>query len=414
MVGVDPGPPNGAVKGRWRFRPPCVATTPSDKGCTPPPAGTFLPPTREVRAVIEGAWAPGQTRTAANGIIWGQYHAPILEYIFPENIPGTPVVPNNFESLAFLKGGYTSAAGTLVGQLNPWPNVAAPAPTCSLPAASAGGPYSVVTTGTVTLAATATGTGPFTFSWAWPGAGTLSNLAIANPVYTAPLAAQLVPLSLTVTNGCGSVTVSSAVVVNTPGNPTINSIAPVTVFSGAPVSMTATGTDPNGLALTYSWLQTASTGPIVLAPNPFTGATVSFAAPTLPLGQITNDVLNFQVSAKDSAGAAATPVTTSVTVKPLPDALSITLAEYRTGKSRLTVNATSSVISPNVVLTLQPYTTTTGTVFDPASIGATLTNNGGGLYIIDMVGAPQPASGLVVKSNLGGASAPHVLDRIRL
>ncbi len=25
-IGVDPGPPNGAVKGRWRFRPPCTVT----------------------------------------------------------------------------------------------------------------------------------------------------------------------------------------------------------------------------------------------------------------------------------------------------------------------------------------------------------------------------------------------------
>ena len=48
-------------------------------------AQTFLPPPREVRIVIEGAWTPASVQTAANGLIWGQYHAPITEYIFPES-----------------------------------------------------------------------------------------------------------------------------------------------------------------------------------------------------------------------------------------------------------------------------------------------------------------------------------------
>jgi hypothetical protein len=98
-IGVDPGPLVGAVRGRWRFRPPCTGTVATDKQCTPPANGVFLPAPREVRAVIEGAWAPGQTATAANGLIYGQYHAPIGEYIFPEQIPGAPVPPANFESM---------------------------------------------------------------------------------------------------------------------------------------------------------------------------------------------------------------------------------------------------------------------------------------------------------------------------
>ena len=53
-IGVDPGPPNGAVKGRWRFRPPCTVPVATDKKCVGPAGGSFLPPTREVRAVIEG------------------------------------------------------------------------------------------------------------------------------------------------------------------------------------------------------------------------------------------------------------------------------------------------------------------------------------------------------------------------
>ena len=84
------------------------------KDCTGPPSNSFLPPTREVRAVVEGAWTLGGPQTTyANGIIAGQYHAPMADYRFPENLPGKPVVENNFNSIDFLaKGGYTSSAGT--------------------------------------------------------------------------------------------------------------------------------------------------------------------------------------------------------------------------------------------------------------------------------------------------------------
>ncbi|MEI7706374.1 MAG: hypothetical protein WCK73_17450, partial [Deltaproteobacteria bacterium] len=130
------------------------------------------------------------------------------------------------------------------------------------------------------------------------------------------------------------------------------------------------------------------------------------------------------------------PATATVTIKPLADVVLITATEYRTSKQRLVVNASSSVVSPNVVLTLQPYPCQTvsgqptcppsGT-FDPSGLGATLTNSGGGLYILTLVGAPPPAcnvpSGafatpcaalpLTVKSNLNGQSPAHAVDKIR-
>ncbi|HEX6829369.1 MAG TPA: hypothetical protein VF104_10365, partial [Burkholderiales bacterium] len=169
-IDVDPGPPLGAVKGRWRFRPP-------SKVLSMPAAGIFLPATREVRAVIErtpgsaqvAAWVPGQTATAANGIIYGQYHAPIGEYLFPEQIVGNPVPPANFETMPFLaQGGYTSSAGTLAGQLAPWPGSAVP-PTCAgpPPVAKAGATPSAVFSGsgTVTLDASASTGSGLAFSW---------------------------------------------------------------------------------------------------------------------------------------------------------------------------------------------------------------------------------------------------------
>ncbi len=83
-------------------------------------------------------------RRSANGIFYGQYHAPIGEYIFPENVPGQPIPENNFNTLDFLAyGGYQSFTGVQAGVLNPWPsNVPAPQRVCATPTIH-GGPYSV-------------------------------------------------------------------------------------------------------------------------------------------------------------------------------------------------------------------------------------------------------------------------------
>jgi hypothetical protein len=419
-IGVDPGPPTGAVRGRWRFRPPCTATVATQKACTPPAAGTFLPPTREVRAVVEGAWAPGQTTTAANGLIYGQYHAPILEYIFPENVPGSPIVPNNFNTIPFLaQGGYTSSAGTLVGQLSPWPDSTVPAPACAIPVVSAGGPYTVASNGTVTLSGSANGTAPITFSWSAPSIGSFVDPTVAAAIYNAPAVATATPVTvqLTATNPCGSGTATATITVNGAQAPTVAHVPAVTVPSGSRVTLTTTASDPQGLPTTISWQQTG--GPAVLNPNPATGSSVTFATPVLPLGVVTPVVLSFSITATNTAGVTSAPDLTTVTVVPLVDSVLITAGgtEYRTSKQRLILNATSSVISPNVILTLDPYLTVNGTTFDPSVLGNTFTNNGGGLYVLTLVGAPEPAvppaTPLVVRSNLGGVSPPAGLDRIR-
>ncbi|MDB5991310.1 MAG: hypothetical protein JWQ10_2713 [Herbaspirillum sp.] len=427
VVGVDPGAPTGAVKGRWRFRPPCTATTATVKACKPPLAGTFLPPTREVRAVIEGAWTPATNPTTtggANGLIAGQYHAPILEYIFPENVPGTPPPPNNFETIAFLaQGGYTSAAGTRVGQLNPWPGKQAPG-TCAAPTASAGTAFNVASGATnVPLSGSATGTGPFTYAWTAvsPATTVITNPTSANATFNALTIAagqpsQTMVFSLTVT-GCNSQTSTSTVTVTVlppqQAVPVLNPIAPQTVGSGAPVTLTASGTGSS--ALTYTWTQTS--GPAqTFTQQPAGGPTIRFTR-TLPLGQLTNDVLVFSVVGTAIGGATSAPVTATVTVRPVADSITVTVAEYRTTKQRLDITATSSIISPNVVLTLQPYKTVSGTIFDPALIGNTFTNTGGGVYTMVLVGAPEPAippaTPLVIKSSLGGTSSSTALTRIR-
>ena len=161
------------MRGRWRFRPPCTATVATQKACTPPASGQFIPATREVRAVVEGlpqfqpgtiipnpnSQVPGtpSAKTAANGIYYGQYHAPIGEYIFPENVPGTPIPENNFNTIPFLAyGGYQSLTGVQAGVLDPWPsNVPAPAFVCATPTIN-GAPYTVANGGSLKLSGSVT------------------------------------------------------------------------------------------------------------------------------------------------------------------------------------------------------------------------------------------------------------------
>jgi hypothetical protein len=445
-IGQDPGPPNGAVKGRWRFRPPCTAAVATDKACTPPAAGVFLPPTREVRAVIEGAWAPpvppAQSPTFANGLIAGQYHAPIEEYIFPENIPGSPIVENNFNALDFLaKGGYTSSGGTLAGQLNPWPSSNTPTPACSAPVADAGGPYTVAFGGSVTLTGTATGTAPLTYAWSVLSQdGVINPLNTASTTYTAtcPGAPGGVcvsgfshPISLTVTNACGSNTANSSVFINSASAPTVAPIAPVSVFSGAAGSFNVTATDPNVPALTpLTWTVSQTGAPalsnLTITSTGPTSATVSFIAPILPANQTVNSVVNVSVVATNTAAIPSPAGNTTVTIKPIPDAVAITSAQYRTGKQRLDLTATSSA-DPNATLTLNPYLTEKGATFDPAGIGNVFVSLGPGAgYSITVVGAPPPACNLggtyatpcaqrplTAKSSRGGVSPATPLDRIR-
>ena len=76
-------------------------------------------------------------KTYANGLIAGQYHAPNFEYIFPENLVlGGPPVAYPLESFPFLVNGSgpyygagSNRTGTSygnMGQLSPWPGLAAP------------------------------------------------------------------------------------------------------------------------------------------------------------------------------------------------------------------------------------------------------------------------------------------------
>jgi hypothetical protein len=329
-IGVDPGPEFllGAVKGRWRFRPPCLpfGGNPArpDKQCVMNQSNTFLPPPREVRAVVQGAFTapigPGSPRTA-NGIVYGQYHAPVLEYIFPENVPGTAIPENNFNTIVFLaQGGYSSSAGTLVGQLNPWPSNVVPAIACATAVANAGGPYSINSGGLLNLTGGATGTPPITFAWTATG-GTFANASLPITDWTAPQVAvsTTFSLTLTATNCGGSSSSTTTVTVAAASSPTVNPIPNQTVNSGATGTFNVTGSDPNvppatPLAWTISQAGAVSLQGLVITPIDATSATVSFTAPT---GVLVATPITVTVTATNTIGASTSAITT-VTINPAP------------------------------------------------------------------------------------------------
>ena len=458
----DPGPPGGAVRGRWRFRPPCTDTlvglaAKPGKGCTPPPAGQFIPPTQEVRAVIQpdlaslaaaggvvsklsqtsnqlgqfllGGIVPNPNTqipndaaaactfnaagvvqnhpcTTANGIFYGQYHAPIGEFIFPENVPGTAVPENNFNAIPFLaNGGYQSITGVQAGVLDPWPSNNAPAGLVCASPTMIGAPYTL-TAGTSLQLSGSLPVGvtlPVTLQWSIVGGGVGNTSSFTGATTTTPTfnTGNLAPGTYTVNfeanNLCGLGTATStitivAAVVTPP--PSIKPIQNQTVTSGTGVGIIAQSDQP----ATFNWIQTG--GPVVGFGVTPSGASTSVLNFVPPVSGVTTTYV-FTVTATNVNGTSQ-PVPVSVTATPsMP--VNITFGgtlEYRIAKQRLVMTATST--DPTVTsMVLQPYLTESGTIFDPVNLGAGLTVSliTPGSFTITLVGAPKPAC------NLGGTYA---------
>jgi hypothetical protein len=190
----------------------------------------------------------------------------------------------------------------------------------------------------------------------------------------------------------------------------------LTVTTNQNVNLGAACTDLNTPPATpcrFVWTQTnagAPGVPTVLVPNPSlpsNNGNISIR-PVLALGQPAATI-QLAVVATNTKGVASAPQPISITVTPIPDQVTVTGVVFRAGKQRLDVTATSNVVSPNVILMLQPYLTVNGTIFDPGATGIML-NTGGGAYTLTIVGAQEPAAGinLFVKSNLGGSGSSPV------
>jgi hypothetical protein len=428
---VEPGPPGIGVIGRWRAR--------------FPQGGDFLPATENVGARVSGALVGKQK----NGLTFGEYQLPEATFIFPENItPGTPPPAGNFRDLTFLVNGlgplpmvsdvFDSFQVQLgqqpspffgnqqLGQLLPFPDATTPAPTC-IPGTftsvarptETSNPNPAFAGVTVTLDGTASTppTGPFTWTQVInPGDPTiaLSSLTAAKPTFVAPLVTlpQTLTFSLVVGDGV-LVPFSSAATVLVPIVPPPAGAPPVVaitsspaspVASGSPVALTATGIDPAGGTLTYTWVAPAG---VVLVPGAPDGSIQTFIAPTLPALSASLP-LTFTVTATSSVAPNLTNTATiTVVVNPTGDTVLInaTGVVYRTRKARLVVTATDFTPSITMTCTLDLVNPATGLQYTglmgPAIPAAP------GVYTITFSNVPPPNL-VTVTSSAGGVATSGI------
>lgn len=155
---MDVDPSTGALRNRWvtpyemtgenQTGTPSGGITTQNRGPQPQrarirtakaPTGLLSQPSRTLRVaqrtLCTPAGAAGQATLdacfknapkVANGLVAGQYIAPVFEFIYPENVkPGDPIVPLDFWHLGFLRYGEgattPSDVGPSVGPLTPAP-----------------------------------------------------------------------------------------------------------------------------------------------------------------------------------------------------------------------------------------------------------------------------------------------------
>ena len=345
---IDPGPPVGAKRGRIKWQ---------------PNGGAFLPPGREVHVVMSAA---NTSTPTANGLFPGQYYAPQFDFIFPENLGiGNPPVALNFRDFPFLTNGIGpfGDSDTVVGPLIPFPDLNAPAATCSfdpnantIPTADAGPAITLQAAAGVTSVSgmlQGSGSGPtgVTLSYQWqvvtapsgapqmtfsPSAQNAQPIVTLSDVstITSPITYQL-SLTASYSNGTGTKqsTPSLTTVTVLPGakpptittglslspSPSVTAGATVTASAGAVFNPPQGSTASN--VLTYVF--TPSSGAPVTVQQP-SGTTVSvpITAPS------TAGTFTVNLTVTDSLGGSTTATPQSVTVvsasAPAPSATSIT------------------------------------------------------------------------------------------
>jgi K319-like protein len=328
---IDPGPPTGAVAGRWRFRP--GAPLFDLKGFP------FLPATREVHVMSFNG-----TVITMNGLSAGEYQAPNFEFILPENRGiGSPVVPGNFETMAFLAQGSGPRGGAYTGQLDPWPGDAATRPVrnaCAVVGADVTVKSGTLVSldGSASIAANVP-TGPVTYTWSQLSgtAVTLTNANTASASFTAPTIAvgganQTLTFKLTTTPSNGGAAVDSrtvTVTVTAPPDTVPPTVAaptliqsgvtnPLTVKRGTALTLSSTATDNvavTGVTFFYSYaLNGVKQTGTVIAPKPASGTTWSGTfTPSSSVPSATT--YTFTAVASDAAGNQTTSAATAKAIQ---------------------------------------------------------------------------------------------------
>jgi K319-like protein len=322
---IDPGPPTGAVQGRWRFRP--GAPLFDLKGFP------FLPPTREVHAVSFNG-----TVTTMNGLTAGQYQAPNFEFILPENLGiGSPKIPANFENMPFLVQGSGPRGAAFTGQLSPWPGQTAPVRNaCAVVGADQNVKSGVTVTldGSPSIAANVP-TGSVTYQWSQLSgpAVTLSGATTPTATFVAP-GAPTIPVGsttaftfkLTVTSAAS--TVDSRIVTVSVTNPDLVAptvaapstlqagVVPTTLKKSTLTTLSTTATDNvavTSVTFIYTYTPTGGTkqtGTVIATKSTTTANTwTGTFTPTIAASY------TFTAIASDAAGNSTTSAATVKSVQ---------------------------------------------------------------------------------------------------
>jgi hypothetical protein len=242
--------------------------------------GDFMPPTRyyvmksRTQFLDPATGQPlAQQPLVANGILPGQYLLPNFEFVIPENHRlGDPIIPGNFQDIAFLAQGSGPLDGfgtvsPIVGQLDPWPGAVAPAKTnCAalgaFPVVAAGADITVRAGTLVTLSGTVTwdaNDNPATRNVQWTRAGspvtttqtTAGNTTTATTSFTAPAPTTLT-FTLTALDNFGTASSTRNVTV-VPAADTVQVPAATWVIQRGKrgpfgkLNVTATSSDPTAI-----------------------------------------------------------------------------------------------------------------------------------------------------------------------
>ncbi|MDE2663884.1 MAG: Ig-like domain-containing protein [Gemmatimonadota bacterium] len=180
------------------------------------------------------------------------------------------------------------------------------------PTADAGANQAVDEGATVTLSGSGSDPDDDTVSYAWTQTAgptvTLSDTSAASPTFTAPevTASTDLKFRLTVSDGTLSTTDDVTVTVRqVDGAPTANAGSDQTVDERTTVTLSGSGSDPDGDSVTYAWKQLTGTTATL------SSATV--ASPTFPAPEVTADTdLTFELTVSDGTLSGVDTVTVTV------------------------------------------------------------------------------------------------------
>ncbi len=188
------------------------------------------------------------------------------------------------------------------------------------------------------------------YDWDAPAGITLSDATTQSPSFAAPtqlLSDASLTFTLTVYDGVNYSAEDQVTVTVEAGDndaPTANAGPDQTVAEGATVTLSGSGTDPEGAALTYTW-----TAPTDITLSSTTAQSPTFTAPT---DLLSDEVLEFTLTVNDGTNnSAADTVTVTVNASPTVTLSANPGTICRGGSSMLTwssTNATSVSISPGI------------------------------------------------------------------